>query len=129
MELNKNWIWCFIFLSGCSHISGFSHKGSYEEGYRQGIHEQVKNVAAEFHGGDFPFYHWISPIVQEVQVPAHLTNGAMIPAHAELVIIQPGQWSMNASYPIQAPLQKRTDYEERTVSYTHRDASNITALP
>ena len=113
----------FAFLTGCTTMS---NKDIYKEGYQRGVHEQIKQVAGEFQGGNFPFYHWSSPIVQSVKIPAHLTNGVMIPAHDELVIIKPGEWAMSPGYPIQN--QKRNNYENQNSS-SDLDVSNLTALP
>ncbi len=117
---------CLILLSGCSHSSDPSQKNLYERGYRQGVKENIRDVAAQFQGGKFPYYHWTSPIVQEVRIPAHLTNGVMIPEHNELVIIEPGQWSIQRAYPIQTQENKK---DENKISYMDMDVSNITALP
>jgi hypothetical protein len=37
-------------------------------------------------------YVWKPPLVSEVDMPARVVNGVMIPAHKELVIVRPGQW-------------------------------------
>lgn len=115
----------FVLLIGCSTLSS-PNKNIYEQGYRQGVQEQVKQIAAQFQGGEFPYYHWTAPIVQEVKIPAHIVNGVMIPEHNELVIIKPGEWAISPSYPIQA--QERNNYDNQ-ISYMDMDVSNITALP
>ncbi|MBI3601276.1 MAG: hypothetical protein HY209_00035 [Candidatus Omnitrophica bacterium] len=112
-------------LTGCSTVEG-QNKNVYEQGYRQGVKEQVQQVVAQFQGGNFPYYHWSAPIVQEVRIPAHLANGVMIPEHNELVIIQPGQWTISPAYPIQT--QERNHYDNQ-ILYMDMDVSNITALP
>ena len=112
-------------LVGCSAISG-SKKDLYKEGYTQGVREQVKQIAAQFQGGNFPYYHWSSPIVQEVRVPAHVGDGVLIPEHNELVIIKPGQWTISPAYPIKT--NERNNYDNQ-VSYMDMDISNITSLP
>lgn len=124
--INSIWAVSLMFLSGCSGMWVSHSKDMYKKGYQEGVHEQVKQVAGEFQGGNFPYYHWVAPIVQEVRVPAHLSNSAMIPEHTELVIIQPGQWTMNQGYPIES--QKRKNYENQA-SNSINDNSNITALP
>ncbi|MBF0490931.1 MAG: hypothetical protein HQL15_10070 [Candidatus Omnitrophica bacterium] len=111
-------------LAGCAGLS--HHSDVYEEGYRRGVQEQIHQVAAEFQGGNFPYYHWTSPMVQDVRVPAHLSNGMMIPEHNELVIIKPGEWAMSPSYPIQN--QQRKSYDNEIVP-RGSDVSNITAMP
>gem|GEM_PF-6137292 len=114
-----------VFLTGCSSLSN-PKKNMYEQGYRQAVQENFKQIADEFQGGDFPYYHWASPIVQQVLIPAHLGNGVMIPEHTELVIIKPGQWTMSQAYPIQT--QKRKDYDNQ-ISYVDMDVADLTALP
>jgi hypothetical protein len=37
-------------------------------------------------------YVWKPPLVSEVDMPARVINGVMIPAHRELVILRPGYW-------------------------------------
>jgi hypothetical protein len=109
-----------ICLPGCASNS----KSIYEQGYKQGVQEQVKQISSQFHGNNFPYFHWTSPIVQNVQVPAHLANGVMIPSHQELVIIKPGEWVLSPAYPIQN--QQRNNNENKI---TYVDVANITALP
>jgi hypothetical protein len=91
-----------MFLSGCVIISGQRNKKVYEQGYRKGMQQEIKQAEGKFQGGNFPFYHWATPIVQEVKVPAHLSHGAMIPEHNELVIIKPGEWVISPAYPIES---------------------------
>jgi hypothetical protein len=112
----------FIILSvvtlliGCSSSS----KEIYQRGYKNGVHEQVAQIRSQFNGNSFPFYHWSSPIVQSVYMPAQLVNGVMIPAHQELVLLKPGEWVMNQGYPI----QNKRNSDENTTIY-----GDITALP
>ena len=113
-----------ICLSGCSTVSA-DQKQAYEQGYRTGIKEQMRDIAAQFQGGNFPYYHWTSPIVQDVQVPGHISNGVFIPEHKELVIIKPGEWAQSAAYPIGS--SKET--YERTTHGMDMDVSDITHLP
>lgn len=113
-----------VLLVGCSTASSHN-KNMYEQGFRQGVQEQVRQIAAQFQGGEFPYYHWVTPIVQEVRVPAHLTNGVMIPDHNELVIIKPGEWTMSEGYPIQT----QESHNDNTISYMRMDVSNLTPLP
>jgi hypothetical protein len=116
----------FLLFSGCASIAGGTAKDIYKQGYQQGVREQVKQVASEFQGGNFPYYHWVAPIVQEVRVPAHVSHSAMIPEHNELVIIQPGQWTMNQAYPIESQQRKNDDNQ---ITNKPNNNSDITALP
>ncbi len=63
---------------------------AYNEGFRAG----KEIVAAEFRTRaelNQP-YVWKPPLVSEVDMPARVVNGVMIPAHRELVIVKPGYW-------------------------------------
>jgi hypothetical protein len=63
---------------------------SYDEGFRAG----KEIIAAEFRTRlelNQP-YVWQPPMISEVEMPARIVNGMMIPAHKELVIVRPGYW-------------------------------------
>ena len=65
-------------------------KRSYDEGFRAG----KEIIAAEFRTRselNQP-YVWKPPMISEVDLPARVVNGVMIPAHRELVIVRPGYW-------------------------------------
>ena len=65
-------------------------KRSYDEGFRAG----KEIIAAEFRTRtelNQP-YVWKPPMISEVDMPARVVNGVMIPAHRELVIVKPGDW-------------------------------------
>jgi hypothetical protein len=65
-------------------------KRAYDEGFRAG----KEIIAAEFRTRselNQP-YVWQPPMVSEVDMPARVVNGVMIPAHRELVIVKPGYW-------------------------------------
>ena len=65
-------------------------KRSYDEGFRAGR----EIVAAEFRTRselNQP-YVWQPPMISEVDMPARVVNGVMIPTHRELVIVRPGHW-------------------------------------
>jgi hypothetical protein len=65
-------------------------KRTYDEGFRAGR----EIIAAEFRTRselNQP-YVWQPPMISEVDMPARVINGMMIPAHRELVIVRPGQW-------------------------------------
>ena len=104
-------------LSGCAHGSS-RQKQTMAKG-------PAGSVAGQFQGGDFPYYHWASPIVQDVLVPAHIANGVFIPEHKEPVIIKPGEWAQSPAYPI--AFQEET--YERTTHDVGMDGIDITPLP
>jgi hypothetical protein len=63
---------------------------AYDEGFRAG----KEIIAAEFRTRtelNQP-YVWKPPMISEVDLPARVVNGVMIPAHRELVIVRPGYW-------------------------------------
>ena len=65
-------------------------KRSYDEGFRAG----KEIIAAEFRTRselNHP-YVWKPPMISEVDMPARVVNGVMIPSHRELVIVRPGYW-------------------------------------
>jgi len=65
-------------------------KKAYDEGFRAG----KEIIAAEFRTRselNQP-YVWQPPLISEVDMPARVVNGVMIPAHRELVIVGPGYW-------------------------------------
>ncbi len=63
---------------------------AYNEGFRAG----KEIIATEFRTRtelNQP-YVWKPPMISEVDMPARMVNGVMIPAHRELVIVKPGNW-------------------------------------
>jgi hypothetical protein len=63
---------------------------AYNEGFRAG----KEIIAAEFRTRselNQP-YVWKPPMISDVDMPARVVNGVMIPAHRELVIVRPGHW-------------------------------------
>jgi hypothetical protein len=65
-------------------------KKAYDEGFRAG----KEIIAAEFRTRselNQP-YVWKPPLISEIDLPARVVNGVMIPAHRELVIARPGHW-------------------------------------
>jgi len=72
------------------HVSCEDLTKAYNEGFRAG----KEIVAAEFRTRtelNQP-YVWKPPMISEIDVPARVVNGVMIPAHRELVIVRPGYW-------------------------------------
>ncbi len=63
---------------------------AYNEGFRAGR----EIIATEFRTRtelNQP-YVWKPPMISEIDMPARVVNGVMIPAHRELVIVRPGYW-------------------------------------
>ena len=70
-------------------------KKAYDEGFRAG----KEIIATEFQTRselNQP-YVWQPPMISEVDMPARVINGMMIPAHRELVIVRPGYWERTES--------------------------------
>ena len=63
---------------------------AYDEGFRAG----KEIIAAEFRTRtelNQP-YVWKPPMISEVDMPARVVSGMMIPTHREFVIVRPGYW-------------------------------------
>ena len=74
---------------------------AYHDGFRAG--QEI--VRAEFRTRselNQP-YVWQPPMISEVDMPARIVNGMMIPAHRELVIVGPGYWVRTESLISPAP--------------------------
>ena len=72
-------------------------KKASDEGFRAG----KEIIAVEFRTRselNQP-YVWKPPMISEVDMPALVVNGVMIPAHRELVIVQPGYWVRTENFP------------------------------
>ena len=117
-----------LSLAGCSTL-GFKNK-TFEEGYMTGVRENVQDFAKNFHGNDFPYFYWESPIVQNVRIPSHIENGMFIPEHNEPVMIEPGEWRKSFTYPIACGKKDKKEeeksYEVSNVDFNVRD---LTVMP
>ena len=119
-----------LSLAGCSTL-GFKNE-TFEEGYRTGVRENVQDFAKNFHGNDFPYFYWESPIVQDVRIPSHIENGMFIPEHNEPVMIEPGEWRKSFIYPIACG--KNNEYKNKeegdyAVSNASLSVRDITVTP
>ncbi|MDP1758148.1 MAG: hypothetical protein Q8L38_12040 [Pseudohongiella sp.] len=131
--IKKFLIICFILLlAGCSTL-GKKDK-VFEAGYRVGVKENIEDFAKSFYGNDFPYFYWSSPVVQNVQIPAHIKNGVFIPDHFEPVVIEPAEWRNKPSYPINCPKGKKEPKqkeggEDYAFNYLNFSVRDITVLP
>ena len=117
-----------FFLSGCA-TPGFKDK-TFEEGYRRGVGENVMDFAQNFHGNDFPYFYWESPIVENVRIPASIENGMFIPEHNEPVVITPGEWRKSFTYPIACGKKdKKEEDGNYAISKSSFSVRDITVLP
>ena len=121
-----------VLLAGCS---TFSRKDkTFEAGYRLGVKENMQDFTQSFYGNDFPYFYWVSPVVQNVRIPAHIANGVFVPEHIEPVVIEPAQWRKEFSYPIERPKGKREPEkkeggEPHAFNYLNFSVTDITVLP
>lgn len=120
-----------VLLVGCSTLS--KKDTTFEEGYRLGAKENISDFAKNFHGNDFPYFYWESPIVQDVRIPAHIKNGLFIPEHNEPVVITPAEWRSTFTYPIRCPKGKKAldkrEEESYALEYLDFSIGDITVLP
>ena len=122
----------FVLLAGCS---TFSRKDkAFEAGYRMGSKENIQDFTESFSGNNFPYFYWQSPVVQTVNIPAHIENGVFIPEHNEPVVIEPAKWRKEFGYPINCPKgKKHTDKQEGgkpyAFNYLNFSSRDITVLP
>jgi len=121
-----------LLLAGCSTF-GKKDK-AFETGYRLGAKENMQDFAGNFYGNDFPYFYWSSPIVQNVQIPAHIENGMFIPEHNEPVMIEPAEWRKKLTFPISCAKHKEeSNKKERgepyAFNYLNFSVRDITVLP
>jgi len=121
-----------LLLAGCSTFG--SKDKILEAGYRMGVKENIQDFAQSFYGNDFPYFYWVSPVVQNVQIPAHIENGVFIPEHNEPVVVTPAEWRKNPSYPINCPKRdnksnKKEGGEPYAFNYLNFSVRDITVLP
>ena len=120
-----------VLLAGCSTLS--RRDKAFEEGYRLGAKENMADFVQTFHGNDFPYFYWESPIVQDVRIPAQVKNGLFVPEHNEPVVIMPGEWRDKFTYPIRRPEVKKTldkkEEENYALEYLDFSIRDITVLP
>ena len=121
-----------LLLAGCSTF-GKKDK-AFETGYRLGAKENMQDFAGNFYGNDFPYFYWSSPIVQNVQIPAHIENGMFIPEHNEPVMIEPAEWRKKLTYPISCKKHKEESNKKEggepyAFNYLNFSVRDITVLP
>jgi hypothetical protein len=120
-----------VLLAGCSTFS--RKEKTFEAGYRLGVKENVEDFAQSFYGNDFPYFYWVSSVVQNVRIPAHIANGVFIPEHIEPVVIEPAKWRKEFSYPINCPKDKKEAEhkggEPYAFNYLNFGVRDITVLP
>jgi hypothetical protein len=97
-----------FLVGGCATASRGKPASAYEQGYRQGVAENMGGLVEKLNGNTFPYMNgtWAQPLVQEVRMPAHVAGGVFYPEHNELVLITPGEWKKSGAFPISEKAKK-----------------------
>ncbi|MBF0387719.1 MAG: hypothetical protein HQL20_07675 [Candidatus Omnitrophica bacterium] len=108
MGFVKSIVLAFVIggLAGCISTGTPLPSATYDEGYRQGVKENLGRMAEGLNGNGFPYLggsNWAAPLVQETRIPAHVQGGVFYPEHNELVIITPGEWQKAGGFPLRSP--------------------------
>ncbi len=119
-----------FFLGGCAAASGGKSVSAYEQGYRQGVAENMGGLVEKLNGNTFPYMNgtWAQPLVQEVRMPAHVAGGVFYPEHKELVLITPGEWKKSGAFPIS---EKAMGHDENgpVIGRIRIPGKDITVMP
>ncbi len=133
MDCIKRFLIIIFILSSAGCLTLNRNDKAFETGYRTGVKENVENFAERFYGNDFPYFYWQSPIVQNVEIPAHIENGVFIPEHFEPVMIEPAKWRKEFGYPINcqnsAKQPQKEGGEPYAFNYLDFSSRDITVLP
>jgi len=114
-----------LVMAGCAAVPK-NEPSLYEQGFRAGVKENLHTYTQNFQGGDFPYFNWAGPVIQDVDMPARIVNGVFIPAHKEPVIIKPGEWKRDYGYPIQS---RREEHEKMVIEYHDANVADLTVMP
>lgn len=89
------------FLRYAYNRASDSEADQKRKAYERGFSAGMKEVATEFAGKEEmnKSYVWRPPLVSDVDMPARVVNGVMIPAHTEPVIVNPGEWIRTENVP------------------------------
>lgn len=61
-----------------------------ERAYQDGVRDTMEEFKGQMHGRSN--FVWEPPLVEMVDMPTQVINGALVPAHKAPVIISPGRW-------------------------------------
>lgn len=97
---------------------GRVRKEDIQDSYAQGVRDTVEEFRGRMHGRAAFVYE--PPMIEYVEMPAQVVNGAMIPTHKEAVIVAAGRWveANNIAIPKEqaknttAPRKSRIQYVE-----------------
>lgn len=59
------------------------------DAYEQGVRDAIRDFKAK---SSAPHYVYEPPVIEYVEVPAQVRDGAFYPAHREPVVVRPGYW-------------------------------------
>lgn len=65
-------------------------EGERNRAYAAGVQDTMEEFRGRIHGQRGFVYE--PPVIERVQMPAAVRNGALIPAHEASVIVSPGRW-------------------------------------
>ncbi|MEQ9223828.1 MAG: hypothetical protein RJQ08_11525 [Salinisphaeraceae bacterium] len=65
-------------------------RGQAEAAYRRGVADTMEEFRGQLHGQRG--FVWEEPVVEMVEMPARVINGALVPRHMSPVVISPGRW-------------------------------------
>ena len=65
-------------------------KSRERQAYREGVQDTLEDFRGKMQARQG--FVWEPPVVDYVEVPGAVRNGAYVPAHREAVILSPGRW-------------------------------------
>ena len=93
------WLIAVMAVTGCAGLDGPRRRdcdaGAIARAYEEGVRDGAARLAAEREAELAD--PWMSPLVEEVWMPARVVGGVLIPAHREWVVIHPAGWRPAAS--------------------------------
>lgn len=109
----------FVFtLNGCVTTESVKRKevAAYHQGFEKGrAAEKEENIETSLENKTL--LQWSPPIIQEIEIPAHIANGFYTPAHSEIALIKPGEWVGS-----EGPVQENQKYD---MKYYHSSVPDI----
>jgi len=82
-----------VTLNSCVATESVRKKeaAAYHQGFEKGrTAEKEENIETSLENNTL--LQWSPPIIQEIEIPAHIANGFYTPAHSEIAIVKPGVW-------------------------------------
>lgn len=73
-------------------------QGQINAAYDQGVNDTLEEFRGRMHGrSSFVFE---PPVIEWVDMPAQVINGALVPAHRAQVMVTPGRWVEHNGVPV-----------------------------